>query len=229
MDALNILIVEDDDKVSHAISTSLREQGFGTIRCGTGEEAHARLQDSHVDLVLLDLGLPDMDGLEVLQQLRASTRTIPVLILTARDAVSDRIAGLDTGADDYLVKPFSMPELHARVRALHRRVELGRTSSLSCGDLEVDLAKRSAQRDGQSLDLSPKDFDLLWYLLEHQGEVVTRTMLAEEVWKYSSRATPIDNVIDVQMSRLRDKVDKPFDQRLIHTVRGVGFTMGESA
>ena len=228
MEPLQILVVEDDDKVSHTVSASLRENGFRAIRCATGSQACATLGEEHVDLVVLDLGLPDMDGMEVLKHIRARGQNLPVLILTARDAIIDRISGLDGGADDYLVKPFSLSELLARVRALSRRVELGRQSTLCCEDLEMDLAGRSAKRAGQNLDLSPREFDLLWYLLDHQGEVVTRSMLAENVWKYTSRVTPIDNIIDVQVSRLREKVDKPFDTQLIRTVRGVGFTLGKN-
>jgi DNA-binding response OmpR family regulator len=151
---------------------------------------------------------------------------VPVLILTARDAVKDRIAGLDGGADDYLVKPFSLSELLARVRALARRVELGRQTVFKCADLELDNGTRTAVRAGQALDLSPREFDLLRYFLERQGQVITRSMLARDVWKYNSRVTPIDNVIDVQMSRLREKLDKPCAAPLIHTVRGVGFSIG---
>jgi len=222
----SVLVVEDDAKVSHTIVASLRESGLHAVRCGTAAEAVARLDTTRVDVAVLDLGLPDRDGMEVLRHIRSKSPSLPVLILTARDAVQDRIIGLDGGADDYLVKPFSLPELLARIRALVRRVELGRQTVLTCEDLEVDTASRTAKRAGQLLDLSPREFDLLRYLLEHQGEVVTRTMLAADVWKYHSRVTPIDNVIDVQMSRMREKVDKPFPRALIHTVRGVGFTLG---
>jgi len=223
---LQILVVEDDPKVAHSIFASLREHGFQAFRCGTAADAIARFETEHVDIVVLDLGLPDVDGMEVLRHIRTKGPSVPVLILTARDAVKDRIAGLDGGADDYLVKPFSLSELLARLRALARRVELGRQTTLNCQDLELDLATRTATRAGQRLDLSPREFDLLRYLLERQGQVVTRSMLSRDVWKYNSRVTPIDNVIDVQMTRLRDKVDKPFATGLIHTVRGVGFRIG---
>jgi len=219
------MVVEDDLKVAHTVSSSLRGHGLHTMRCGTGEEAIQRFEKERVDLVVLDLGLPDMDGMDVLQRIRAKSRNLPVLILTARDAVTDRILGLDGGADDYLVKPFSLSELLARIRALTRRVELGRQSVLSCQDLELDITTRMVTRAGAALELSPREFELLQYLLEHQGEVVTRPMLAENVWKYTSRVTPIDNIIDVQISRLREKVDNPFETHLIKTVRGVGFQM----
>ncbi len=225
-DPLQVLVVEDDPKVAHTIAASLLQSGLHAARCGTARDAIAHFEREHVDFVLLDLGLPDQDGMEVLRCIRTKSRSIPVLILTARDAVKDRIAGLDGGADDYLVKPFSLSELLARLRALVRRVELGRQSTLQCEDLELDAGQRIATRAGQPLDLSPREFDLLRYLLERQGQVVTRSMLSRDVWKYNSRVTPIDNVIDVQMSRLRDKVDKPFATNLISTVRGVGFRIG---
>lgn len=225
-DPLQVLVVEDDPKVAHSIFASLLQHGFQAFRCGTAHDAIARYEGEHVDIVVLDLGLPDVDGMEVLRRIRAKSSSVPVLILTARDAIKDRIAGLDGGADDYLVKPFSLSELLARLRALARRVELGRQSKLKCEDLELDVAKRIVTRAGQALDLSPREFDLLRYLLERQGQVVTRSMLSRDVWKYNSRVTPIDNVIDVQMSRLRDKVDKPFATALINTVRGVGFAIG---
>jgi len=225
MEALRIMVVEDDPKVAHAVSSSLRDRGLHTMRCDTGEEAIQQFEKERVDLVVLDLGLPGMDGIDVLQHIRAKTRKLPVLILTARDAVTDRILGLDGGADDYLVKPFSLSELLARIRALARRVEMGRQSTLTCHDLELDIPTRVVKRAGTLLELSPREFQLLQYLLEHQGEVVTRLMLAEDVWKYTSRVTPIDNIIDVQISRLREKIDKPFGTHLIKTVRGVGFQM----
>lgn len=223
-----VLVVEDDPKLAYAMAASLREQGLCPIRCGNGQEALHHFEQSHVDIVILDLGLPDMDGMDVLRRIRARSPAVPLLILTARDAVLDRVAGLDGGADDYLVKPVSLSELQARIRALARRVELGRQPTLTCADLELDPLNRTAVRAGKTLDLSPREFDLLHYLVERRGQVVTRSMLAHDVWKYTSRATPIDNIIDVQVSRLREKVDKPFGVGLIRTVRGVGFTVGPS-
>lgn len=221
-----ILVIDDEPQILRALRTILTERKFQVTVAGRGEEGLALAAASPPDLIILDLGLPDMDGMEVLRRIRAKGPSIPVLILTARDAIKDRIAGLDGGADDYLIKPFSLPELLARLRALARRVELGRQPTLKCQDLELDLANRTATRAGQRLDLSPREFDLLRYLLERQGQVVTRSMLSRDVWKYNSRVTPIDNVVDVQMSRLREKVDKPYATSLINTVRGVGFTIG---
>jgi len=227
METPELLVVEDDPKVAHTIVSSLRQQGLHATRVGTGAEAMAHLDGNPVDLVVLDLGLPDMDGLDILRHLREKSASTPVLILTARDGIQDRIAGLDAGADDYLVKPFSLPELEARLRALVRRVDLGRQATLHCSDLSMDVHARTVTREDRPIELTPREVDLVQYLLEHQGQVVTRSMLATEVWKYTSRVTPIDNIIDVQMSRLRDKIDKPFGSPLIQTVRGVGFTLRE--
>jgi len=152
-----------------------------------------------------------------------------VVILTARDALEDRVQGLDSGADDYLVKPFALPELLARMRALLRRGRGEAAAELACGDLEVDVTTRQATRGGQRLALTPREFDLLSYLLQNKGRVVTRAMLARDIWQQTRRATPLDNVIDVQMTRLRRKVDDPFDCRLIHTVRGMGFMLRADA
>jgi DNA-binding response OmpR family regulator len=178
------------------------------------------------DLVVLDVMLPGRSGFEILKTLRERRIHTPVLMLTARDGVDDRVAGLDLGADDYLVKPFAVPELLARIRALLRR---GRPSDtcLKTADLEIDLVSRRATRGERPLELTVREFELLEYLLRHQGHLVSREMLAHEVWKEPRRATPLDNVIDVQMARLRKKVDAQGGPRLIHTVRGVGFVLRE--
>jgi DNA-binding response OmpR family regulator len=171
--------------------------------------------------------LPGRSGLEILQALRHRRIPTPVLILTARDGVEDRVLGLDLGADDYLVKPFALPELLARVRALVRRGRPAQVPRLAAADLELDLVTRQAVRGGRLLDLTVREFELLEYLLRHQGHLVSREMLAREVWREPRRATPLDNVIDVQMTRLRRKVDAEGTARLIHTVRGVGFVLRE--
>jgi len=169
--------------------------------------------------------LPGRDGLQVLSTLRKRGLQTPVLILTARDAIEDRVEGLDKGADDYLVKPFAFPELLARVRALLRRSE--QSPQLRLADLEMDVIARKAKRNGQYLELTAREFELLEYLLRHKEQVVSREMLARYVWKETARATPLDNVMDVHINRLRRKVDEPFDRKLIHTVRGVGFVLRE--
>jgi two-component system, OmpR family, copper resistance phosphate regulon response regulator CusR len=173
--------------------------------------------------------LPRRSGIEVLKEVRKRGFKIPVLILTSRDSVEDRVLGLDAGADDYLVKPFALPELLARVRALLRRgrADIPVRANFQISDLEVDVAGRKARRGTQFLDLTAKEFNLLEYFLTNQGKVVSRDMLARDVWKETSRHTPIDNVIDVQIARLRRKIDDPFPRKLLHTVRGIGFVLRE--
>jgi DNA-binding response OmpR family regulator len=171
--------------------------------------------------------LPGRDGLEILRTLRKNDVRTPVLILTARDTLEDKILGLDLGADDYLVKPFAFPELTARIRALLRRGRSDQPLKLKLADLEMDVVKRTARRGVQALPLTAMEFDILEFLLRNQGHVVTREMLAREIWKETERATPLDNVIDVHIGRLRKKVDEPFGTKLLRTVRGVGFILSE--
>jgi two-component system copper resistance phosphate regulon response regulator CusR len=224
---VRILVVEDERKLAQVLGTALQAEHYEVVVAPTGEDGFFRANTEAFDLVVLDLMLPGRGGLEILQALRKRHLYTPVLILTARDGVQDRVLGLDLGADDYLVKPFALPELLARIRALLRRGRPADILRLKAADLEVDLVARRASRGSRSLDLTAREFELLEYLLRHQGHVVSREMLAHEVWKEPRRATPIDNVIDVQMTRLRRKVDRDGDQRLIHTVRGVGFTLRE--
>jgi DNA-binding response OmpR family regulator len=169
--------------------------------------------------------LPRRDGLEVLTTLRRRGLQTPVLILTAKDTVDDRVHGLDSGADDYLVKPFAFPELLARIRALLRRGRPDQILKLQQDDLAMDLVTRNVARAGQTLELTVKEFELLEYLLRYAGQVVSREMLGREVWHVTARATPLDNVIDVTIARLRRKIDDPFERKLLHTVRGVGFLL----
>ena len=171
--------------------------------------------------------LPGRSGFEILTTMRQHGFKMPVLMLTARDAIEDRVRGLDAGADDYLVKPFAFPELLARVRALCRRGGPEINPRLQVGDLVVDVVGRSVARGGQALDLTAREFELLEYLVRHRGHVVSREMLTRDVWKEAGRHTPLDNVIDVHLARLRRKVDDQFDQKLVHTVRGVGFVVRE--
>ncbi len=220
-----ILVVEDESKVARALREGLERQGHQVVIAPTGEEGFFLVNAEEFDLIILDLMLPGRDGLQVLSTLRKRGLETPVLILTARDAIEDRVQGLDKGADDYLVKPFAFPELLARVRALLRRIEQG--PQLRLADLEMNVATRNAKRRGQYLELTGREFELLEYLLRHKDQVVSREMLARHVWKESARATPLDNVMDVHINRLRRKVDEPFDRKLIHTVRGVGFVLRE--
>ena len=226
---MHILVVEDETKVARALSEGLAREGYEVTVARTGEEGYYLLDARSFDLVVLDLMLPGRDGLEILATLRSRDRGIPVLILTARDAVEDRVVGLDTGADDYLVKPFAFPELSARIRALLRRGRAEQSSRLQVADLEVDVAARRVTRGSRILELTAREFELLEYLLQNRGRVVSREMLSRDVWKEAGRATPLDNVIDVHIARLRRKVDEAFDVKLIHTVRGVGFTVKEAA
>ena len=224
---MRILVVEDERKISDILVSAFETEHYEVIVAPTGEDGFFRANAEAFDLVVLDLMLPGRSGLEILQALRRRHVDTPVLILTARDGVDDRVRGLDLGADDYLVKPFALPELLARVRALIRRGRPNEAVRLKAADLEIDLVARRAKRGERSLDLTPREFELLEYLLRHQGHLVSREMLAREVWKEPRRATPIDNVIDVQMTRLRKKVDSPGAPRLIHTIRGVGFVLRE--
>jgi DNA-binding response OmpR family regulator len=225
--APRVLVIEDDPKVAGAIRSGLANEKYEVIVARTGEDGYFRATTEPFDAVLLDLGLPGRGGLEVLAGLRQHGLTIPVIVVTARDAVEDRVHGLDAGADDYLVKPFAFAELVARLRALIRRGGLEQTTRLRVADLEVDAVARTARRAGQDIELTQREFDLLQYLLRRQGQIVSRDMLARDVWQEPLRGTPLDNVIDVHIARLRKKVDQGFDRRVIHTIRGVGFTIRE--
>jgi len=224
---VRVLVVEDERKIAAVLAGALTGDHYEVVIAGNGEDGFFRASAEVFDLVVLDIMLPGRSGLEILQALRQRQIHTPVLILTARDGVDDRVCGLDLGADDYLVKPFAVPELLARIRALLRRGRPSDLLRLKAADLELDLVARRATRGERSLDLTVREFDLLEYLLRHQGHLVSREMLAHDVWREPRRATPLDNVIDVQMARLRKKVDAHGTPRLIHTVRGVGFVLRE--
>jgi len=223
---VRILVVEDDRKVAKALREGLQAEHYDVRVASNGEEGFFLVNHETFDVVLLDLMLPRRDGIEVLTTLRKRGLQTPVLILTAKDTVEDRVHGLDLGADDYLVKPFAFPELVARIRALLRRGRMDQVLKLQFDDLEMDLVTRRVARRASAIDLTTKEFELLEYLLRHQGQVVSREMLARDVWQVTVRATPLDNVIDVSIARLRRKIDDPFDKTLLHTVRGVGFMLG---
>jgi DNA-binding response OmpR family regulator len=224
---MRVLIIEDDGKVARAVSTGLGAEGYDVAVARTGEDGYFRATTEPFDLIVLDIGLPGRSGLEILSGLRGRGMTIPVILLTARDTVEDRVVGLDTGADDYLVKPFAFAELLARLRALTRRGRPEEALRVRLADLELDPVTRTARRGDEAIDLTPREFELLEYLLRHQGQIVSREMLARDVWKEPRRGTPLDNVIDVHITHLRKKVDVGPAPRLIHTVRGVGFLMKE--
>ncbi len=225
---MRILVVEDERKVANALREGLEAEQHQVRLAHTGEEGFFLFSSQTFDLVILDVMLPGRDGFEVLETIRKTGSQIPVLLLTARDSGADRVAGLDTGADDYLVKPFAFPELLARVRALLRRGRLEAPARLKVADLEMDVAKRTATRSEHALDLTAREFDLLEYLMRNQARVVSREMIVRDVWKEGPRHTPLDNVIDVNIARLRRKLDDPFQAKLLHTVRGVGFVLKES-
>jgi two-component system copper resistance phosphate regulon response regulator CusR len=222
-----LIIIEDDEKTAHALLSGLEKEGFSVAAAGSGEEGFARLNEESFDLLVLDWMLPGRSGIEILKLLRARGSQMPVLLLTARDAVDDRVHGLESGADDYLVKPFAFAELVARIRTLLRRAAPGEPMKKTFADLVVDVEARRAVRGGKAVELTPREFDLLAYLLRQPGEPVTREMLARDVWKETNRLTPLDNVIDVHVAHLRRKVDGEQAVKLIHTIRGVGFVLRE--
>jgi DNA-binding response OmpR family regulator len=224
---MRVLVVEDEQKVASALKEGLEGEGYDVVVDGTGEAALYRLKTDPVDIILLDLLLPGRDGLHVLKTLRQQGFETPVLVLTARDTLGDRVTGLDTGADDYLVKPFAFAEVVARMRALLRRGRTSGATRLSLADLEMDLVARRVTRAGRKVELTLREFELLEYLLRYEGQVVSRGTLARDVWQEADRSSSLDNVIDVHIARLRRKVDAESPVKLIQTVRGVGFMLRE--
>jgi two-component system copper resistance phosphate regulon response regulator CusR len=219
------LLIEDNPKTARALARGLHSEGFETAIARSGEDGFFLFSSNSFDIVVLDWMLPGRDGIEVLRTLRARGDRTPVLLLTARDAVEDRVLGLETGADDYLMKPFAFAELVARLRALQRRAEHEEPHCLRLADLSLDLRTRCVVRLGRNLELTPREFDLLLCLFRHVGQPVSREMIAREVWREPKRATPLDNVIDVHLAHLRRKVDDGHTTRLIHTIRGVGLVL----
>jgi len=224
---MKILIVEDEPKVGKALSEGLKANGDEVTLAQTGEDGFFLASSHSFDLIVLDVMLPGRNGIEVLKTLRKQGLRVPVLLLTAKDSIEDRVLGLDAGADDYLVKPFAFPELRARLRALVRRGKTESIVSLKLGPLEMDLTTRLVTRDNKPIELTVREFELLEFLLRNKGRVVSREMLARDVWKENNRATPLDNVIDVHIARLRRKLDDEFEPKLVRTVRGVGFKLSE--
>lgn len=239
---MRILVVEDEPTASEYLQKGLRENGFVVDAAADGEEALHNLQlgdgegfvvkpaskpgmsgGSSYDIIILDIMLPKVDGWRVVEIIRRRGSMVPILLLTARDSVNDRVRGLDLGADDYLIKPFAFSELLARVRNLLRRAPIRREALLKVGDLTMDLARRRATRGSRVLDLTPKEFVLLAFLAEEAGNVVSRTLISEHVWDMNF--DPGTNVVDVHIRRLRAKVDDPFQQKLIHTIRNVGYVL----
>lgn len=220
---MKILVVEDEPKTAAYLRNGLTENGFVADVSGRGDDGLHAAMTGEYDLIILDVMLPERDGWSVLSRLRAAGRGTPVVFLTARDVVQDRVKGLELGADDYLVKPFAFSELLARVRSVLRRGPSRQSDVLRVADLEIDATRHHAFRDGRNLDLTPKEFLLLSLFARRAGEVLSRTFIAEQVWDMNF--DPGTNVVDVHVRRLRSKVDDPFERKLIRTVRGLGYVL----
>ncbi len=227
LSAMRVLLVEDEVRMASVIRRSLATVGIAADVAARGEDAIVMATGVDYDAIVLDVMLPGISGFETCRMLRAQRLWSPVLMLTARDAVRDRIEGLDSGADDYLVKPFALAELHARLRSLFRRGRVERPAVLELGDLRLDPARREASRAGVPIDLSAKEFALLEMLMRRPGEVVSRVALLEHAWDLAYEAR--SNVVDVYVRRLREKVDRPFGRATIETVRGIGYRLGDGA
>ena len=220
---MRVLIVEDEKKVAGFIKKGLEEETYAVDVAYDGEEGLHLAKEGCYDLVILDLMLPKMDGLEVLSELRGGKKDVPILLLTAKDTVEDRVTGLNKGADDYLTKPFAFSELLARVRVLLRRGKAEVKTELQIADLSLNLVSHKVNRGGGEVELTGKEYSLLEYFMRNQGKVLTRTMIAEHVWDYNFDT--FTNVIDVYINHLRKKVDKGHSKKLLHTLRGVGYIM----
>jgi two-component system copper resistance phosphate regulon response regulator CusR len=220
---MDLLVIEDDAKVQHALKKGLAEAGFPVTTASSAERAFQYLNMTRPDLVVLDLGLPGEDGFAVLRHVRKQYGALPVIILTARDTVDERVAGLDAGADDYLVKPFALPELLARIRVRLRSP--GEAATLRVGNVKIDPRAGTAKCGDALLDLTPLEFSILRCLVSHTGTIVTREMLANDVWHLSSRSTPIDNIVHVHLSHLRSKLRDEASHVTIETVRGLGYRL----
>jgi two-component system OmpR family response regulator len=224
MRAMRALIVEDDNTIAEFVARGLREAGFAVDRAEDGQTGLDLLLATPYDAAIVDLMLPRRDGLSLIDELRRQGRTTPVLILSARRSVDDRVRGLQAGGDDYLTKPFAFSELLARVQALVRRAtRTPESTTLAVGDLTLDLLSRKVTRAGAPIDLRPREFALLEYLMRNAGRVVSKTMILSHVWEYSF--DPQTNIVDVLISRLREKIDRPFDTKRLQTVRGVGYVL----
>jgi two-component system OmpR family response regulator len=220
---VKILLIEDDSQTADYIAKGLREHGHVVDKTDNGRDGLYMATGEPYDVMIVDRNLPKMDGLSLVKAARTSGTRTPVLFLTTMGGVDDRVAGLEAGADDYLVKPFAFAELLARVGALARRPPIVATTSLRAGDLEIDLLSRAVTRGGKRIELLAQEFKILEYLMRHAGEIVTRTMLLEKVWDF--HFDPKTNIVETHISRLRSKIDKGFDKPLLHTVRGAGYVI----
>ena len=220
---MRILVAEDEQDLNRLICRTLERAGYGVDACGDGEAALAYLDGADYDCMVLDIMMPKLDGRQVLQSLRSRGAAVPVILLTALDSVQDRVSGLDLGADDYLVKPFDLDELLARIRAVTRKYGVQKTSVCTLADLAVDTASRTVTRAGRNIRLSAKEYAILEYLIRNQGIVISRARLEDHIWNYDYAGG--SNVVDVYLAYLRKKIDSGFDQKLIHTVRGAGWVL----
>lgn len=223
---MKILLVEDEARLATAVRRVLNDEGYATDWSADGADGLSRASSGEYDVVLIDVMLPSYDGYEIARRLRRDGATVPILMLTARDGIQDRVRGLDAGADDYLVKPFALAELLARVRALSRRAKMGaaaETQVLTVGDLELDIPAREARRGQRRIELTAREFALLETLMRHPGQVMSRSQLLDSVWSYDS--TTESNVVDIYIHYLRNKIDRGFDRKLIRTARGMGYAI----
>ncbi len=220
---MRILVIEDEKRIADFVGRGLESSGYSVELADSGEAALAKLHSADYDLVILDLMLPDMDGISILEKLRARKSSPPVLILSARSTLDDRVKGLELGADDYLIKPFAFMELLARVRALLRRGQ-AMPERLQVGDLVLDCLRRKVNRGGETIDLAPKEFSILEFLMRNRGRPMSRTMIVEHVWEMDYDG--LTNIVDVYIRHLRSKIDDPYPVKLIQTVRGVGYMVG---
>jgi heavy metal response regulator len=224
---MRVLVVEDDAKIASFITKGLEQAGFAVDHAADGEDGLFMATSAPYDAAVIDIMLPGRDGLSVIAAMRQAKLATPVIILSAKHSVEDRIRGLQTGSDDYLVKPFTFAELLARVQALIRRSSrVTEPNRLTVGELSVDLVTRETIRSGQTIELQPREFSLLEYLMRHSGRVVSKTMILEHIWNY--HFDPQTNVVDVLVCRLRNKIDRDYEQRLIHTIRGVGYVIKDA-
>mgnify|MGYP001567619799 CR=1 FL=1 len=222
---MRILIIEDEKKIADFIRRGLKEEGYAADVAYDGEDGHFRAKTSPYDLIILDLMLPKMDGITLCKKLRSEKITTPILMLTAKSEVKDKVTGLDSGADDYIAKPFAFEELLARIRALLRKSESGTSTRLKLDDLELDLVTHKVTRAGREINLTSKEYALLEYMMRNPGAIVTRTMISEHVW--NADFDTFTNVIDVYVNYLRNKIDAPFKKKLIQTIRGRGYIIKE--
>ena len=221
---MNIIIIEDDKKTAAFIMKGLELAGFNTVHAANGKDGLFKMKTGEFDVAVIDIMLPEMDGFTVIQKLREAKIKTPVLVLSAKNSVEDKVRGLQAGGDDYLAKPFAFAELLARIQALLRRASnVVEPTTLTVGDLTIDLLSHKVHRGGVRIDIQPQEYVLLEYLMRNAGRIVSKTMIIEHVWEYNF--DPQTNIVETRMCRLREKIDKPFEKKLIHTVRGFGYVM----